>query len=465
MALSPQAAVEAADAVWNVRRNEYDELEKIDNYLKGDHAPAYQPKSATTEYKALTERRISNYLPLVVDAIAQDLYVEGYRLPDDVENARPWEQWRANSMDSRQIGIHRAAVAFGLAYAVVLPGDNKSAVINPKSPRRLTAVFDDPVEDEWPVWAAEFRDVRLAAGLVRECRLYDDVAAYKLSTEPDSDKLILRETKFHRLGQTPVVRYLNRIDLSGRPVSAIQPLIPIQDRINETTFGLLMAQNYAAFRQRWVTGLDIPTDPETGEDVEPFNAAVDRVWHTDDPTAKFGEFSQTDLSGYLNSREASIRDMAAIAQIPPQALSVPISNLSADALALIQQGHERSVLEHKSLFGESHKATMRLAALACGDKESADETEGRIIWRDTEARSLAQTVDALGKLATMLDVPKQALWERVPGVTTTEVQEWRKLAEEGDALAILNATLDRQAVAEVPAAPVAPPTNGVTPNA
>jgi hypothetical protein len=45
-------------------------------------------------------------------------------------------------------------------------------------------------------------------------------------------------------------------------------------------------------------------------------------------------------------------------------------------------------------------------------------------WQDTTARSLAQSVDALGKLAQMLEVPKRALWGRIPGVTQTDVQEW-----------------------------------------
>lgn len=445
MVMNAREAAEAVEAVDYWRKQEEPTLTRIDAYLRGEHDKPYQPRSANTEYNRLADRRISNYLPLVVDTIAQDLYVEGYRLPDDPNNAQAWEQWQLNGMDSRQLGLHRAAVAFGVSFAVVLPGEAGTSVIKCKSPRQLTVVYEDTTEDEWPLWAGQAGSYTLGRGKVLTYKLYDQDAVYTLETEPDSDKYLLRDVQLHRLGVTPVSRYLNRNDLSGQALSAIEPLIPIQDRINETNFGLLMAQNYAAFRQRWVTGLDIPTDPATGEPVEPFNAAVDRVWHTDSPDAKFGEFQQTDLSGYLQSKEASIRDMAAIAQIPPQSLSVPISNLSAEALALIQSGHDRSILEHKSLFGEAHKATLRLASLAAGDRVSADETEGRVIWRDTAATSFAAMVDGLGKIVTMLQVPPQAVWEKIPGVTTTEVQEWRRLAEEADVLGALNATLDRQA--------------------
>jgi len=46
----------------------------------------------------------------------------------------------------------------------------------------------------------------------------------------------------------------------------------------------------------------------------------------------------------------------------------------------------------------------------------------------------------------MLGVPPQELWERVPGVTQTEIERWKAAAAEGDALANLTAMLGRQAV-------------------
>ena len=40
----------------------------------------------------------------------------------------------------------------------------------------------------------------------------------------------------------------------------------------------------------------------------------------------------------------------------------------------------------------------------------------------TTARSFAQTVDALGKLATMLGIPAEALLEDIPGFTEEKIQ-------------------------------------------
>jgi hypothetical protein len=69
------------------------------------------------------------------------------------------------------------------------------------------------------------------------------------------------------------------------------------------------------------------------------------------------------------------------------------------------------------------------------------DTSAQVIWRDTEARSLASTVDALGKLVTMLGVPPQALWERIPGVTQQDVERWKGEAIVNDPLGQLAALM------------------------
>ena len=46
------------------------------------------------------------------------------------------------------------------------------------------------------------------------------------------------------------------------------------------------------------------------------------------------------------------------------------------------------------------------------------------------ARSFAQTVDALGKLATMLGLPPEVLWEDIPGYTAEKIKRINKKTEE-----------------------------------
>ena len=48
-------------------------------------------------------------------------------------------------------------------------------------------------------------------------------------------------------------------------------------------------------------------------------------------------------------------------------------------------------------------------------------------------------------MAQMLAIPQQELWERVPGVTQSDVERWKAAAEQGDSFAQLTQLLDRQA--------------------
>ena len=452
MALPQNQVVDAAATLLAMRDEEQPRLEKIAAYMRGRQSSVYVPRGARQEYRWLINRSKVNILPLVVTVLCQNLFVDGYRPARSDENAAAWKIWQANRMDRRQHGLHRAVAKYGLAYVVGLPGkvgDQTMPVITPKSPRRMTAFYADPVEDEWPVYAVEAKVENVAPGKQRRVvLLYDDQSRYRLVGSTDSRILRLDDgddaVMEHGLGVCPVVRYRGGDDLDGDESvrGEIEPLFDLQDQLNLTTFHLLMAQLYAAFRQRWASGM-VATD-ENGNPKAPFEAMVDKLWVAEDPDVKFGEFSATDLSGYLASAEAQIKHIATISQTPPHNLLGQMANLSADSLNAARDGLNSKVAEAKSVLGESHEQTMRLTSLAAGDKAGWQDTSAQATWRDTESRSLAQTVDALGKLRQMLDVPPQELWEKIPGVSQQDVARWKAAAEKGDALGQLNAIIGKQ---------------------
>jgi hypothetical protein len=444
--MTNEEALSTAKMLLEMRQAEQERLRRIADYLCGRHDSVYVPAGARAEYRWLIERSRVNILPLVITVVAQNMYVDGYRPAGSDDNARPWAAWQANRMDARQHGIHRAVLAYGAAYALVLPG-KPQPVITPYSPRRMTALYADPVNDEWPILAIETAVENTRRGKRRVVRLYDDTGRYPMVAKEDGSGLVMdpdNGPQSHGLGVCPVVRYDNTMDLDGDGViGEIEPLITTQDQLNMTTFNLLMAQQYAAFRQRWVTGMAPPMD-DNGVPIEPFRSRVDGVFVAEDADTRFGEFGQTDLTGYLKSREDTIRHIATVSQVPPYHLLGEMINLSAEALAAARDGLDRKVDERESLCGESHEQLMRLVGHASGDTSAWEDTSAQVVWRDTSARSLAQTVDALGKLVTMLGVPAEELWERVPGVTQTDVARWKEAAQRGDAMGQLSSLIDRQ---------------------
>ncbi len=469
MALTSEQAPDTAKRLLALRAEEQPRLSKVAAYMRGRQDSVYVPKGARQEYRWLIKRAKVNILPLVVTVVAQSLFVDGYRPERTDQNAAAWRYWQANRMDGRQHGLHRSTLKYGLAYNLVLPGSlagQSTPVITPKSPRRMTAFYADPVDDEWPLYAVEVKTENLPDGKKRQViYLYDDQSRFRLLGDGKPGARLTVDAANdavaeHGLGVCPVVRYLNGDDLDGDDcvTGEVEPLYDMQDQLNSTTFGRMMAEQFAAFRQRYVSGMSV--EDEEGRPRAPFAAAVDRLWVAEDSDTKFGEFDQTDLSGYLKSAEETIRHIATVSQTPPHNLLGQMANLSAEALNAARDGLNSKVAERKSTLGESHEQTLRLAALAAGDQDGWNDMAAQIVWRDTESRSLAQTVDALGKLVQMLGVPPEVLWERIPNVTQQDVERWKAAAEKGDAIGQLNRIVAKQTgrAAELTAA--APAVNG-----
>lgn len=439
-------------------------LERIHAYLAGTPNDLYMPPNAraSTEYNSLRGKAVVNYVGLVVDVMAQGLIVEGYRTkaaPGDTPNTA-WETWQANQMDKRQTGLNRSAVSYGVAYTTTLPGaaDGPKTTtglpipaIRPISARNMTALYVED-GDEWPQWA--LHRVKWS-----EWRLYDDEARYLLTRSAPGAQWQLERTERHEMQVTPVVRYTEKDLIEGDecPMGLVEPIMSIQDQINEGRLDLLMAQKFAAFRQRWATGMEIPTDPETGEKIEPFKSAVDRLWISEDTETQFGEFDQTDTSGYIAAHDTEVKDVAAISQVAAQHLLGPTSNMSAEALAAAEAGQMRRSGEIKTNLGESYEQNLRLAAMAAGDQPAAADTSSEVDWRDVESRSLAQVADALTKIAVGLGVPVELLWEKIPGWTQGDIDRAKSLRTQGSALDRLAGVLGAQAgTTPVPGSPAAP---------
>jgi uncharacterized alpha-E superfamily protein len=119
---------------------------------------------------------------------------------------------------------------------------------------------------------------------------------------------------------------------------------------------------------------------------------------------------------------------------------------------MIRASQQQKVYERQQSAGASHAQLLRLASLIDGDLEHADDLTGRVTWQDTSIRSLAQSVDALGKAAQMLNIPATELWGRIPGIEKSDVQEWKAVAREQDPINQMAAQLDRHA-ASLPLTP------------
>lgn len=458
MAFSKSQALDAAKVILTgPRAAEADRLTRIHEALKPRRpwdafVPTAQfPADAPKTMQQLARKAESNYLPLLVKTFGQVMKVDGYITENDPDATDPWVWWQRNRMDSRQTGPTRAALTYGAAYATALPGTYGRGLTGPAislfSPREMTALYQDPEADEWPI---------LALGVEgKVLTLFDEEMRYRFGLEDQlpfettypagaldlaaGSRLTFLDAEAHETGVCPVVRYRDRNLLSGEEsLGIVEPLLMINERITEATFQALVANYFQAFVQRYLIGW-VPTNER-----EELKSGAGVMWYLDkDPSeVQIGDLAQGKVD--LEIRNASIRDFAAIGQIPAQALGIDgISNISDATLAGLEAAKNREAAEITTSLGESHEQLLRLCAHIDGNEAAADDYSSEARWRNFEARSFSQTVDGLVKLVQGLGLDPAIALEDVPGMTEQRLERAQssiKKSQGASVLAALNMT-------------------------
>lgn len=473
--LAPQQAIARTKELFPRWEKERDRLDLIDKWYRWHQEPVRIPKASTAELRKLAELSKVPWLSLVVTTVAQSMYVDGFRskLDDpgdnEVDPRSPWQIWLGNGMDQRQIAVHRAALAYGYSFVSVMPGVNflgeSEPVIRGISPRKMYAMWSDPAADDWPEIAIKVEKDRSDYII----KLYDDDAVYTLLGDSEGANFTYVGEEVHEVGIVPIVRYCNELDLDGRTPGEVEPHIDLARKINKTAYDRLVTQHFSSWKVRTIAGLAEPDDDED-KARKKLQLRQDDLLVAEDPDTKFGVLDETPLNGFIDAWRSDIEALAAVSQTPTHELTGQLANLSAEALAAARAALTQKVTERQKSFGRSHAQALRLAALINGDDDYARDVTGRVTWQDMEIRSISQAVDALGKAAQMLGIPVKALWGRIPGVERSDVEEWAKMAMEGDPIMQMRWEMEAQAKAQsveqpAPDAPApdefAPKTTGV----
>lgn len=416
-------------------------LEEIDRWYHWTQDDPPLPRNASQEHKRLVQLAKTPWLNLVVSTIAQAMVVSGYRTTGTSDPDSVWKTWNANRMNGAQSRIHRATLEFGYSYALVKPGISPlygpMPVITGVSPEHMYALYEDPVNDEWPIYATHV----FGSGSNKTYRVYDDNLEHVVKMVDGQMTYI--ETLEHGTGVVPVVRYINQMDLDGQIIGEVEPFIGVASRINKTAYDRLLTQHFNSWKVRTVAGLgDFAQDQGEANDKK-MQLRQDDVLVAEDADTKFGTLDETPLDGFIGAERADVETLAAVSQTPSHSLTGQMVNLSAEALAAARAPLTQKIAERQNTIGEGHNQVLRLAAHIAGDTESAQDMSAGVTWQDMEVRSMSQAVDALGKASQMLGIPPAGLWSRIPGVTKTDVEEWTELNTELDPLRSLGATLDQ----------------------
>jgi len=415
-------------------RGRLGELARLQQYYDGLHPLPQAPKKIEEKFQAFARMSRTNWMQLVVDAPAERLEVVGFNVAGQPALDVWHGIWQGNQLDADSKLVHLDALTLGSSYVLVWPDQSH--------PSGVRVTMEHPTQCIVAYEPGDRR--RRAAGLKVWCGLDKrmhltlwlpgEVHRFSSESEHTGGVMFPPATWVPRPGVervtasgidgVPLVEMRPRPRWDGTGRSELDGLTDLQDRINATTFNRLVAGEYGAFIQRWVTGIEIEED-ENGQPIKPFNLGIDQILVAEDPGARFGAFTATDLGNYVKSVEADVAHLAAISKTPPHYLLGAIVNASGDALKAAETGLVSKVRDRQTFLGEDWEEVVRLALAATGDGRAKDMST-EVVWKDPETRSEGELVDGLVKMRS-LDVPRSVLWQRW-GASPQDVEAWKQAA-------------------------------------
>lgn len=438
-----KSPVKTAQELFDIIERDKGDYDRLDRYWDGDHDMPFLPADADREYEMLAQRSVTNLIPLVVNTSVQMLYIDGFTRNGSLLRAEEpdpiWEHWHKSRLDAKQSDLWRSAARHSMAYLWASKESRDGKPISRAlSATRTAAIFEYPASDLEPLAALTLRhwEDRDALGV-----MWDGRNKYEVSVT-DGKVKSARLLGPHGASTCPVTRFSVELDLEGRATGLMEPLMSVQDRLNQTVFDLLVAQTYNSFvvrtatgmvpppKMQMVDGVRVPVRDANGDIVpDPIQLSKRNILVAEDPEAKFGHLPGSRLDGFIEAVDLAFRHMSVIGQIPPPYALGQIANLSAEALGAADTGQGRKLELLKHSFGESMERQFSVVASLLGDESLADDLRAEVRWRDMSIVSESQVADSLIKLSS-LGIPPRALWERVPSVTRDELARWEDARRE-----------------------------------
>jgi hypothetical protein len=402
--------------------------EHLSRYYAGQQGNTFLSETAR---KAIGDRMRAlpvNLVRTAADTLADRLSVQGFNVADDAAlGARAWALWRASRMVTGHAHAHLDSLLLGCGYVSVWTAPDGSPRIRTESPRQ-TVVNLDPVTGEptsavkrW--WAAKHgHAVVFEPDKVTRLRTSSEIA--RESGLP-ADGWSVVQTMDNALRDVPVTALPNR-PRTDAPLgeSEVLDALPLVDALSKLTQDMVVVSEAHSRPRRWVAGLEVVEEPRRDADgqpvldadgepvldpVNPFSESPERVWQSEDPETRFGEFPASSLQSFVEGTNVLLRQIAAVTAVPPSVLGLsqdaPASAeaLRASEVALVARARAR-----QTVLGECWARVMRQALIVRDGVERPAFAEVAPVWADPEARSEIVAADRASKLKA-LGVPLAAI--------------------------------------------------------
>jgi len=422
--------------------------ERALRYYRGDHPLNFATTKFRNTFGELFQELADNLCDDVVNEPTDRLQIENWG-GTKAKEAQEW--WDAQRGSARSGSIHQNGFRAGDAYAIVWDNGDDQPRLYVQDPRQMAVRYSQSEPDTLEVAAKCWRE-----GKGYRLNLYyaDRVEHYysKGWSNQSGEKGIPNATAFmpyvrgseaagdlvdwmepHDKGRNPVFHFPNG-DLGQYGQSVLHDVYPLQDALNKTLCDFLVAMEDKSLPKRWATGVQVLTDPVTGQEVSPWKEGQNLWWTRAKRTdAEFGQFPGAEMKGFLEAMDSLTLKVARKGGLPPH--SVNLWQGGGDAPSglslLIAEGKlVKRVKDRQRDWGVVWRELVAFA-LSWSSPGSVESGALDIVWGPIETRDERALMETLTmKKAALGGVVPDAQLAREAGYSDEQLEEFLDEKEE-----------------------------------
>lgn len=414
-------------------------LQRANHYYNGTQPLAFIDPQMRKQLGSRMVEVVVNWPRLVADSLEERLDVVGFRLARDLPTDEAlWGIWQANGLDEASQQAHIDALVFGRSFVMVgASATSTMPVVTIESPLQVT-VLRDPASGAVVAALKQYQDADgytnalvLTATTQDLYRSATATDAYGMGVPAASWQLV--DSQPNPLGRVPVVPLVNR-PRTGAPngVSELADLMPLADAINLLASNMLVSAEYTAMPRRWITGLAPSMTNLLSDQADDLAESVRRafessraskLWVAASPETKFGQFDEAELTGFTSAIDAFVKQLAAIAALPPHYVGLSAQNnpASAEAIRSAEASLVTRARRRQRVWGGAWEDVMRLAVQVQQGAPVSGMDELETVWANPETRTVAQAADAAVKLYAAGVIDRRAALEDI-GYTPAQIE-------------------------------------------
>lgn len=229
----------------------------------------------------------------------------------------------------------------------------------------------------------------------------------------------------------PVFHFPNG-ELGSYGQSVLRDVLPLQDAQNKLLCDFLVSSESIALPKRFGAGIEVPTDPVSGQEVNPFTEDKN-LWWTKAKEASMTQFPAVEVEGHLKAMDAITLKIARKGGLPPHAVnlwSAGGGDAPSGLSLLLHEGKIVKLVKDRQRDLGVVWRNLVAYALAFGTGTS-DSTEVDAEWAPPETRDEVATWETITlKKAAVGSVIPDAEFAKEGGYTDEDLKRFTQEKEE-----------------------------------